>query len=155
MPRRQLGQAPCRQYRAAGPPHRLSDLPSGMAESRLIAAAAPQLHDRDARGALCLWRAGVCGHGAVSEVAGARNEDRDPGGAAMSSKLRGYVALAGDLRAGKITPRAYLDECLKRIAELDGSIGAFVTVNKDGAIKAADASTARWRAGKPLSPIDG
>ena len=72
-----------------------------------------------------------------------------------SSKLRGYVALAVDLRAGKTTPRAYLDECLKRIAELDRGIGAFVTLNKDGAIKAADASTARWRAGKPLSPIDG
>ena len=39
----------------------------------------------------------------------------------MSSKLRGYVALAVDLRAGKTTPRAYLDECLKRIAELDGA----------------------------------
>jgi len=72
-----------------------------------------------------------------------------------SSKLRGYVALAGDLRAGKATPRAYLDECLKRIAELDGTIGAFVVLNKDGATKAADASTARWREGKPLSPIDG
>jgi len=71
----------------------------------------------------------------------------------MSSKLRGYVALAVDLRAGKTTPRAYLDECLKRIAELDGGIGAFVTVNKDGAIKAADASTARWRSGTgPESP---
>ena len=28
-------------------------------------------------------------------------------------------------------------------------------MNKDGAIAAADASTARWRDGKPLSPIDG
>ena len=73
----------------------------------------------------------------------------------MSSKLRGYVGLAADLRAGKITPRAYLDETLKRIAELDPAIGAFVTLNKEGAIKAADASTARWRSGKPLSPIDG
>ncbi len=72
-----------------------------------------------------------------------------------ASKLRGYVALAVDRRAGKTTPRAYLDECLKRIAELDPSIGAFVNLNKDGAIKAADASTARWRDGKPLSPIDG
>lgn len=71
------------------------------------------------------------------------------------SKLRGYIALTGDLRAGKTTPRAYLDECLKRIAALDGTIGAFVVVNKEGAIRAADASTARWREGKPLSPIDG
>jgi Asp-tRNA(Asn)/Glu-tRNA(Gln) amidotransferase A subunit family amidase len=71
------------------------------------------------------------------------------------SKLRGYVALAADLRAGRTTPRAYLDDCLKRIESLDKSIGAFVTLNKDGATKAADASTARWRDGKPLSPIDG
>jgi Asp-tRNA(Asn)/Glu-tRNA(Gln) amidotransferase A subunit family amidase len=77
------------------------------------------------------------------------------GGTADTSKLRGYVSLAGDLRSGKTTPRAYLDESLKRIAELDKSIGAFVTLNKDGAIQAADASTARWKAGKPLSPVDG
>jgi Asp-tRNA(Asn)/Glu-tRNA(Gln) amidotransferase A subunit family amidase len=72
-----------------------------------------------------------------------------------ANRMRGYVSLAGDLRSGKITPRAYLDETLKRIADLDGRIGAFVTVNKAGAVKAADASTARWKAGKPLSPIDG
>ena len=79
--------------------------------------------------------------------------DADKGGG--PGKLRGYVALAAELRSGKTTPRAYLDECLKRIAALDGTIGAFVKLNRDGAIKAADASTARWREGKPLSPIDG
>ena len=46
----------------------------------------------------------------------------------MSSKLRGYVALAVDLRAGKTTPRAYLDECLKRIAELDDALEGFLEV---------------------------
>jgi Asp-tRNA(Asn)/Glu-tRNA(Gln) amidotransferase A subunit family amidase len=71
------------------------------------------------------------------------------------SKLRGYVALAPELRAGKTTPRAYLEETFKRIVELDPGIGAFVRLNQDGAIAAADASTARWNAGKPLSPIDG
>jgi Asp-tRNA(Asn)/Glu-tRNA(Gln) amidotransferase A subunit family amidase len=71
------------------------------------------------------------------------------------SKLRGYVGLAADLRAGKTTPRAYLEETFKRIVELDPAIGAFVRLNQDGAIKAADASTARWRDGKPLSAIDG
>jgi len=71
------------------------------------------------------------------------------------SKLRGYVSLSPELQAGKITPRAYLDECLKRIADLDGTIGAFVTINKQGAIKAADAATERWKAGKPLSAVDG
>lgn len=72
-----------------------------------------------------------------------------------TNKMRGYVSLAADLRSGKTTPRAFLDETLKRIADLDGKIGAFVVINKAGAIKAADASTARWKAGKPLSPIDG
>src|SRR5947209_12377719 len=140
MPRRQLGQAPRRQCGAASPSDRLSDVPAGVAEPWLIAAAAAQLHDRDARGDLCLWRAGVCGYGALPDVARARDEDGNTGSAAMTNKLRGYVALASELRAGKITPRAYLDETLKRIAELDPKIGAFVKLNKDCAIKAADAS---------------
>jgi Asp-tRNA(Asn)/Glu-tRNA(Gln) amidotransferase A subunit family amidase len=72
-----------------------------------------------------------------------------------TTKLRGYVSLAASFRSGKTTPRAYLDETLKRIAELDPGIGAFVVLNKDGAAKAADAATARWRDGKPLSPVDG
>src|ERR1700749_3271412 len=71
------------------------------------------------------------------------------------SKLRGSVSPAPDFRSGKTTPRAYLDETLKRIAALDPTIGAFVRINRDGATKAADASGARWKAGKPLSPIDG
>jgi hypothetical protein len=70
-------------------------------------------------------------------------------------KLRGYVALGSDFRSGKITPRAYLDDSLKLIAQLDPGIGAFVHLNTEGARKAADASTARWRDGKPLSAIDG
>jgi Asp-tRNA(Asn)/Glu-tRNA(Gln) amidotransferase A subunit family amidase len=70
-------------------------------------------------------------------------------------KLRGYVALAQDFKAGKTTPRAYLDDTLALIAERDPGIGAFVALNKHGATAAADAATARWRAGKPLSPIDG
>jgi Asp-tRNA(Asn)/Glu-tRNA(Gln) amidotransferase A subunit family amidase len=71
------------------------------------------------------------------------------------TELRTYVSLARDLRSGKVTPRAYLEECLDRIAKLDPRIGAFVSLNADGARKAADASTARWRDGKPLSAIDG
>ena len=37
-------------------------------------------------------------------------------GTAAKSQLRGYVSLAGDLRAGKTTPRAFLEDCLERIA---------------------------------------
>ncbi len=69
--------------------------------------------------------------------------------------LRSYVSLGRDLKSGKVTPRSYLDVCLDLIAKNEPRIGAFVTLDADGARKAADASTARWREGKPLSPIDG
>ena len=72
-----------------------------------------------------------------------------------SGKLRGYVALASEFRTGRNTSRAYLDETLARIAQRDGEISAFVALNKEGAKSAADASTERWREGRPLSPIDG
>jgi Asp-tRNA(Asn)/Glu-tRNA(Gln) amidotransferase A subunit family amidase len=69
--------------------------------------------------------------------------------------LRGYVALTSEYRAGRSSPSAYLDETLARIAKLDPQIGAFVALSKDSAIRAAETSTARWRDGRPLSPIDG
>ena len=71
------------------------------------------------------------------------------------TELRTYVSLARDLRSGKTTPRTYLEECLDRIAKSEPQIGAFVTLNAENARKAADASSARWRDGKPISAIDG
>jgi Asp-tRNA(Asn)/Glu-tRNA(Gln) amidotransferase A subunit family amidase len=59
------------------------------------------------------------------------------------------------LQQGKETPRALLEQCLTRIAERDQAVQAFVTVNTEGARTAADASTQRYRDGRPLSPIDG
>jgi len=40
-------------------------------------------------------------------------------------------------------------------AAQEDAVGAFVTLNIVGARVAADASTARWKAGATLSPIDG
>ena len=60
-----------------------------------------------------------------------------------------------DFAAGRDTPRAYLERCLERIAELEPKIGAFVALNLEGARAAADRATARWRDKKTLSPIDG
>ncbi len=48
-----------------------------------------------------------------------------------------------------------LERCLAAIAEFEPQIGAFVHLDLPAAQQAADRSTARWRAGKPLSPIDG
>ncbi|MCZ6875765.1 MAG: amidase [bacterium] len=58
-------------------------------------------------------------------------------------------------RDGCDTPRAYLERCLETIAAREPVLRAFVVLNEDGARRAADVSTARWQAGRPLSPIDG
>ena len=70
-------------------------------------------------------------------------------------KLRGYVSHGGDLRSGKITPRTYLEETLTRIAQLDKTIGAFVVVNRDGALKAARAADRARAKKKRLGPLHG
>jgi Asp-tRNA(Asn)/Glu-tRNA(Gln) amidotransferase A subunit family amidase len=56
---------------------------------------------------------------------------------------------------GNDSPRAYLERCLETIAQREPVVKALVALNEAGARAAADASTARWKAGKPLSPIDG
>jgi Asp-tRNA(Asn)/Glu-tRNA(Gln) amidotransferase A subunit family amidase len=57
--------------------------------------------------------------------------------------------------AGNDSPRAYLERCLETIAAREPVVRAFAALNEPGARAAADASAARWKAGRPLSPIDG
>ncbi|MEY4858936.1 MAG: hypothetical protein RLZZ235_1103, partial [Pseudomonadota bacterium] len=57
--------------------------------------------------------------------------------------------------AGRETPRDYLEACLATIAAREPEVMAFAFLNAAGAREAADAATARYRAGAPLSPIDG
>jgi Asp-tRNA(Asn)/Glu-tRNA(Gln) amidotransferase A subunit family amidase len=68
---------------------------------------------------------------------------------------RPFLAATPDFAAGRDTPRAYLERCLERIDELEPSIAAFVALNLERARADADRSVERWRAGKPLSQIDG
>ncbi|MBW6398174.1 amidase [Roseomonas sp. HJA6] len=65
-----------------------------------------------------------------------------------------HDATAG-FRDGGDTPRAFLERCLETIAAREPTVRAWVVTNVEGARAAADASTARWKAGQPLSPIDG
>jgi len=58
-------------------------------------------------------------------------------------------------RDGSDTPRAYLERCLETIAAREPVVKAFTMINEAGARAVADASTARWKADRPLSPIDG
>jgi len=70
------------------------------------------------------------------------------------SKLDFTTARAG-FKAGTLTPRDFLEACLKQIDKREPVVRAFVMLNIEGARKAADASTKRWKAKKPLSSIDG
>jgi len=56
---------------------------------------------------------------------------------------------------GNDSPRAYLERCLETIAEREPVVKALTALNETGARAAADASAARCKAGRPLSPIDG
>ncbi len=56
---------------------------------------------------------------------------------------------------GEDTPRQYLERCLATITEREPVVQAFAHLNPDLARASADASTQRWAAGQPLSPIDG
>ncbi|MDD9879137.1 MAG: amidase [Magnetovibrio sp.] len=56
---------------------------------------------------------------------------------------------------GTDTPRAYLERCLEVVAAEEPVVQAFAHLNEETARAAADASTERWKSGKPLSLIDG
>jgi Asp-tRNA(Asn)/Glu-tRNA(Gln) amidotransferase A subunit family amidase len=66
-----------------------------------------------------------------------------------------FLDAARHFTDGNDDPRAYLERCLETIAAREPVVKALTAVNETGARSAADASAARWRAGKPLSPIDG
>ena len=58
-------------------------------------------------------------------------------------------------RAGTTTPSAVTDAYLARIAAVDGRVRAYLTMTGEQARKAAAAADARYRAGKPIGPLDG
>src|SRR6516162_5548003 len=74
---------------------------------------------------------------------------------ATTPVLRPYLPATKDFAAGKDSPRDFLERCLAALDAWEPRIGAFVTLNLPEARAAADRSTARCRAGNPLSPIDG
>lgn len=75
--------------------------------------------------------------------------------ALMAPRLVPFHSATARFQSGADTPRAFLEACIERITTLEPQIGAFVTLALDAARAAADESTQRYAAGKPLSPIDG
>jgi Asp-tRNA(Asn)/Glu-tRNA(Gln) amidotransferase A subunit family amidase len=67
----------------------------------------------------------------------------------------GFLAAREDFLAGRDTPRDYLERHLAVIAVQESVVRAFTFLDPDGARAAADAATTRYRAGAPLSPVDG
>ena len=58
-------------------------------------------------------------------------------------------------RLGTSSPREYLERCLHTIEAREPVVRAFAALDVDGARRAADAATQRWREGCPVSWIDG
>jgi Asp-tRNA(Asn)/Glu-tRNA(Gln) amidotransferase A subunit family amidase len=69
--------------------------------------------------------------------------------------MRSYLAAAQSFASGAQTPRQFLEHSLALFDQWEPKIGAFVCTNLPAARAAAEHSTARWRDGRPLSPIDG
>ena len=78
-----------------------------------------------------------------------RHRSENHGG--MNSFSRAFP----ELLAGKLTPRELLERCLERINARESEVKAFVVLNLEAARAAADAATKRYRAGTPLSSVDG
>src|SRR5262245_11024739 len=74
---------------------------------------------------------------------------------AAKPRMQPFLPATANFAHGKDSPRDFLERCIATIEAWEPKIGAFVALNLDAARTAADRSTNRWRAGKPLSPIDG
>jgi Asp-tRNA(Asn)/Glu-tRNA(Gln) amidotransferase A subunit family amidase len=74
---------------------------------------------------------------------------------ARTHRMPSYAAARDGFAAGADDPRRFLERCIAAIEEREADIRAFVVTDLDGARRAADAATARYRAGTPLSAVDG
>ena len=72
-----------------------------------------------------------------------------------AARYLSFAAARRDFAAGSDTPRALVERCLETIARLEPQVRAFVRSDEAGARAAADAASARWRQGRPLSAVDG
>ena len=67
----------------------------------------------------------------------------------------GVADLAAAFQRRDLDPAAVLEACLDRVARLDPRLNSIVTLDPEGGRRAARESSARWRAGQPLSELDG
>ncbi len=71
------------------------------------------------------------------------------------SDLTSFLSASAAFRDGTSSPSQYLEGCLRRLDAAEPVLKAFVHVARERARADATASDARWKAGSPLSAIDG
>lgn len=65
------------------------------------------------------------------------------------------TALMRAYRARRLSPVEVVEACLRRVETYGEAVGAFVLVDHDAAMAAAQASEARWQRGEPRGLVDG
>ena len=73
----------------------------------------------------------------------------------QTPQRRPYVSRTASFASGADSPVQVLEECLAEIDRREAAVGAFTVIDAAAARAAAEASAERWRAGTPLSSIDG
>ncbi|WP_339630921.1 amidase [uncultured Sneathiella sp.] len=69
--------------------------------------------------------------------------------------FRSAHSLSSAFRSGELSPVDVTENLFSRIEQLEPVLNAFCVLDRDAALEAARASESRWKAGQPLSPIDG
>lgn len=77
--------------------------------------------------------------------------DYDP----RRTRLPAFHTALAKFRDGEDSPRAFLERGLAILEAREPVLRAFAALNIAGARQAADESTARYKSGQPLSPVDG
>lgn len=65
------------------------------------------------------------------------------------------LQVAAQYASGALSPVEAARECLARLDACEPKLNAMYRVDREGALAAARAAEARWRARQPLSPLDG
>lgn len=76
-------------------------------------------------------------------------------GARFAARAPAARELAEGVRAGRLSPRAIVEDCLARIDAVDDAVRAFVALDRDEACAIADARAAEAAAGRFRGPLHG
>jgi Asp-tRNA(Asn)/Glu-tRNA(Gln) amidotransferase A subunit family amidase len=79
----------------------------------------------------------------------------NPFGISETDDTMSFISTRDRFRSGHASPRDVLERCIEQIETRESSVRAFAALDVESARRAADAATARYHAGTPLSSIDG